>query len=429
MSEYTDAEKLKRKLQRRVDEDKDSLAKLCSEMVKIPSENPPGDMSEIASFIRNLLENHGITVESYEPTEGKINLIAKIGEGRPSLILNGHMDVVPAGDATRWDFPPYSGEIKEGKIFGRGATDMKGGLSSIISAFIMVSDIFESLPGTLTLAIVPDEETGAEYGARWLVENRKVQGDACLIGGAPMDGCLIGEKGLCQLRLKSTGTPAHGSLPILGDNAIEKLVKTFPVIHSIERQEIRVPKELSKIIKISKDFYKESMKARNVTDESKLDAIAKCLDHNTVNIGLIKGGSKINVVPESCVAEVDIRISAGISPHEIKRQIECLLKEANKMDIECELLSDSEANYTPITERIYKLLNQSAKKIVGTELRPIFVSGATDARFFRLHGIPTIDYGPGDLLLCHAYNEYVSIENIVKTTKVISGTIIDFLCL
>ena len=306
---------------------------------------------------------------------------------------------------------------------------MKGGLSSIISAFILVSDIFESLPGTLTLAIVPDEETGAEYGSRWLVENRKVHGDACLIGGAPMNGCLIGEKGLCQLRLKSTGIPTHGSLPMLGDNAIEKLAEMFSIIHSIERQEIKVPKELSKVIKISKDFYKEIMKARNITDESKLDAIARCLDHNTVNIGLIRGGSKINIVPESCVAEVDIRTPAGISPHEIKRQIEYLLKEPNEADIECELLSNSGANYTPITERIYKLLNQNAKKIIGTELQPIFVSGATDARFFRLHGVPTIDYGPGDLLLCHAYNECVSIENIVKTTNVIVGTIIDFVCL
>lgn len=427
MSEYT--EKLKKKLQTRVNEDKDSLTKLCSEMVKIPSENPPGDMSEMAYFIRNLLENHGIPVESYEPAKGKINLVAKIGEGRPSLILNGHMDVVPAGDTTRWDFPPFSGEIKEGKIFGRGATDMKGGLSSIISAFILVFDTFESLSGTVTLAIVPDEETGAEYGARWLTENRKVQGDACLIGGAPMNGCLIGEKGLCQLRLKSTGTPAHGSLPMLGDNAIEKLADMFSIIHSIERQEIEVPNELSKVIKISKDFYKEIMKARDITDESKLDAIARCLDHNTVNIGLIRGGSKINIVPESCVAEVDIRTPAGISPHEIKREIEDLLKEANGGDIECELLSDSEANYTPTTERIYMLLNQNAKKIIGTELRPILVSGATDARFFRLHGTPTIDYGPGDLLLCHAINEYVSIENIVKTTKVIVGTIIDFVCL
>lgn len=197
------------------------------DMVRIPSVNLPGDMDDIASYIRSWMEKRGFIVETYEPRKGRISLVTEIGEEkRPTLILNGHMDVVPTGDLKRWKFPPYSGDIREGKILGRGATDMKGGLTSIIAAFTAISNVVEKLPGKLILTAVPDEETGGEHGSSWLVKTGKVQGEACLIGEpSGIHGSFIGEKGLCWLRLESRGIPAHGSLPMLGENAIEKLAR------------------------------------------------------------------------------------------------------------------------------------------------------------------------------------------------------------
>lgn len=418
---------LKERVSSYVDERRDETIELCSEMVKIPSENPPGDMSEMAAFIRGWLEDRGFALEVYEPEKGRISLVTRIGETKgPVLILNGHMDVVPAGDPKRWKFPPYCGEVKEGKVLGRGATDMKGGLTSLIAAFTAISDVVKELPGALILTIVPDEETGGEYGSGWLVQTDKIQGDACLIGEpSGIGGSFIGEKGLCWLRLEGKGIPAHGSLPMLGENAIEKLTRAFPIIHQIEKERVEIPKDIFEVIKTSKDFYKGFMREKGITDEAMLEAVAGAVDRNTVNIGVIKGGTKTNIVPESCCVEVDIRVPAGTIPDEVRRRVMELLEEANLKDIECKFILKSDPNYTPPTEKIYTLLNQNVKEVIGLDLKPLFVTGATDGRYFRLKGIPTLNYGPGELPLAHAYNEYVQVEDLINATKVIAGTIID----
>ena len=417
----------KEKVQRLIDERREEILQLCSDMVRIPSENPPGDMGEMASFLRGFLEERGFAVEAYEPEKGRINLVARIGAGEPTLILNGHMDVVPAGDRERWDFPPYCGELREGKILGRGATDMKGGLTSLIAAFVAVSQAVGDLPGTLVLTIVPDEETGGEYGSRWLVETGKVRGEACLIGEpTSMVGSFVGEKGICWLRLSARGVPAHGSLPMLGENAIEKLAAAFPILHTIEREEVEIPEDVREIVEGSKALYRRMLADRGLADEAKLEAVAGALDHSTVNIGVIKGGSKVNIVPESCSADVDVRVPVGTTPAKVRDRVVELLRERGLADIECELVSYSNPNYTSPSERIYTLLSRNAKDILGIDLKPLFVTGATDGRFFRLGGIPAINYGPGELALAHAYNEYVRAEDVIRAAKVIAGTIVDF---
>lgn len=425
------SEELKQRMRRRVDEDKEEIIKLCSDMVKIPSENPPGDMGTIASFIRSWLEDRGHTVKMYEPRKGRINALARIGEGKGSaLILNGHMDVVPAGDSKRWSFPPFCGKVKGGKILGRGATDMKGGLASLMAAFVTVSEFAKHLAGKLVLTIVPDEETGGEFGSKWLVERGKVAGDACLIGEpSGVRASFIGEKGLCWLRLGSKGLPGHGSLPMLGENAIEKLARAFPIIRKIEGEEVQVPSEISELIRVSQDFYREMVKIKGITDEAKLDSVASALDHNTVNIGVVKGGVKTNIVPESCTADIDIRVPRGERPERVKEHVMEMLREAGLADIECEITAKSEPNYTPPTERIYRILDRNVKEVVGAEIKPLFMTAVTDGRFFRLKGIPSINYGPGEIMLAHAYDEYVSTDDLINATKVVTGTIMDFLAL
>jgi len=428
-TETNEAKEIKKKIYRYLNDDKQEIVKLCSDMIKIPSENPPGDMSEVASFIRSWLNDHGFIVDSYEPEKGRVSLVTTVGEEeKPALILNGHMDVVPAGDLKSWKFPPYCGEVKEGKILGRGASDMKGGLTSAIAAFVAISNIVEKLPGRIILTAVPDEETGGVHGAGWLVENDKIRGDACLIGEPTgLAGAFIGEKGICWLRLEAKGVPAHGSLPMLGENAIEKLTRALPIIHKIEEKPIKIPEDVSDAIQISKSFWTDFVRSKGMTDETKLKMVANALDHPTVNIGIIKGGTKANVVPESCVVDVDIRVPPGITPEEIRKNVMELLEEADLADIKCKLVIKSNSNYTPLTEKIYNILKQNAREVVGIDIKPLYATAATDGRYLRLKGTPVINYGPGDQSLAHAYNEYVEVENIIQATKVIAGTAIDFL--
>jgi len=165
---------------------------------------------------------------------------------------------------------------------------------------------------------------------------------------------------------------------------------------------------------------------KGIADEAKLEAVAGALDHSTVNIGVIKGGSKVNIVPESCSADVDVRVPVGTTPAKVRDRVVELLRERGLADIECELVSYSNPNYTSPSEKIYALLSRNAKDILGIDLKPLFVTGATDGRFFRLSGIPAINYGPGELALAHAYNEYVRAEDVIRAAKVIAGTIVDF---
>lgn len=422
-------ELLKKKLLRHIEDGRADIVQLCSELVKIPSENPPGDVKDIASFIEDWLETRGLKVEAYEPERGRVSLISKIGEtDRPAIILNGHMDVVPAGNPKRWNFPPYCGEVKGSKVLGRGATDMKGGLTSIIVAFATVFQVVKALPGRVILNAVPDEETGGEYGSGWCVKTGKVQGDACLIGEpSGIRHSFIGEKGICWLRLNSEGVPAHGSLPMLGDNAIEKLVKALPIAQRMRREEAETPMEITSVIEASQDFYREMMRGKGVIDEAKIEDAARAINHNTVNIGVIQGGVKTNIVPESCTANIDIRVPAGVTPEKVKMRIEEMLKEAGLADINCEFIDRSNPNYTAPTEEVFTILDNNVREVVGVDAKPLFMTGATDGRFFRLKGIPTINYGPGEISLAHAYNEYVPTDDLIKATKVIAGTIVDFI--
>lgn len=421
--------KLKGDLQQYIDDRREETGKLCSDMISIPSENPPGDARAIASFIKSWLEDHSSTVEVYEPETGKVSLVAKTGKDlSPSLILNGHMDVVPAGDQERWKLPPFCGEIKEGRIHGRGATDMKGGLTSILVAFVALLNIADDLPGRLVLNAVPDEETGGLYGSKWCLDNGKVQGDACLIGEPTGTiNSFLGEKGVCWLRLSAKGVPAHGSLPMMGENAIEKLIRIFPAVRRLEEQEISLPDDISEAVKISKEFYTEMAKGKDISEASRLKAVAKAIDHCTTNIGTIHGGVKTNIVPESCVAEIDIRVPPGITSEKVETRLLEILEEAGLTGIECELVLSSDPNYTATTEKIYTDLKENVKDILGVVAAPLLVTGGTDGRYFRLNNIPTVIYGPGEIAMAHSYNEYILVDDIINAGKVITNTATDFL--
>jgi len=163
------------------------------------------------------------------------------------------------------------------------------------------------------------------------------------------------------------------------------------------------------------------------TDEAKIETAARAINHNTVNISMIQGGVKTNIVPESCTANIDIRVPAGVTPEDVKRRIEELLEEAGLADIKCEFIESSNPNYTVPTEEIFTILDNNVRDVMGTNAKPLLLTGATDGRFFRLKGIPTINYGPGDISLAHAYNEYVLTDDLIRATKVVAGTIVDFI--
>ncbi len=401
---------------------RNEIPNLTSRLIQMPSVNPPGYTVNVASFIRDWLGEHGFSSEVREYAKDKPNVIARVGRGKPVLILNGHMDVVPPGDESRWSYPPFSGKVVEGKVYGRGATDMKGGLAVIMAVFAELAPLIEKQgSGTLIFSATADEETGGHPGVEALVKDGVLIGDAAIV--AEPSGATryyIGEKGLCQVRLVARGRPAHGSLPILGENAIMKLARAIgkaeELINEFNRN-IKLPGELVDAIKNSAEVYLEASKTSGLN--LMLSDFERVVGTVSFNPGVVRGGSKINMVPDYAELELDMRVPPGVSPAKVVEYLRNGLRDFVDVDV----LDTSEPNYTSPSEVIARLVHEGIERILNTSPKPIIVTGATDGRYLRARGIPTIVYGPGELALAHAYNEYVTVDDLLRTHDVMNYVI------
>ena len=419
----TNVQELKNLLIQEVENRKDELIDLCSQLIKIPSENPPGDSTEITTFIDQYLKDAGAETAWHESTDKMFNLVSTIGEakGGKHLIYCGHSDVVPAGDLSKWDFSPTSGEVVDGWLLGRGASDMKAGLGGLIYTFALLKKLNIELPGQLTLAIVPDEETGGEYGVPWLLENQIIQGDGCLIAEpSSRYNPTLGQKGSYWFKLKVFGEPGHGSLsPLAGNNAITNAIDAINEIRKLWDLEIEIPNEVKHLVEESKRYMREVEKDR--------EPFQAVLNHVTVNIGKIQGGTKSNIIPESCEVEIDCRLPFGITQEEVTA---FLHEKLDALGIEYEISRfgfRSNANYTSPEDPVCKAIIDNITHVTGHEAYGVMQWASSDARHFRDYNIPVLQYGPAYLPSIHGYNEKVKVEDIVRCCKVYIAAVIDYL--
>lgn len=421
MSE-TNKTALKQRVVQAVEDKKEELLELCSQLIQINSENPPGDSTEISQFVEQYLKQFGLDVDVHEAAEKQYNLISKYGnEAGKKLIYCGHTDVVPAGNLAKWDFDPFSGEIKDGFLLGRGASDMKAGLGGLLFATAMMKRLNIDLPGEVILAIVPDEETGGEYGVPWLLEKGLVKGDGCLIAEpSSMYNPTLGQKGSYWFSLEVFGEPGHGSLsPIIGKNAIVDMIRAIERIRTVFDIEIEIPEEAVELVEISKRYMREV--------ETEKEPYQGILDHISCNIGVIEGGTKANVVPESCRVEIDCRLPFGITDGEVTAYI---TGELDKLGIDYKMTRfgiKSEANYTLPSDPVCQAIVDNIQEISGHEAYGVMQWASSDARHFREYNIPVLQYGPAHLSTIHGYNERVEVEKVILAAKVYAAAIIDFL--
>ena len=365
------------------------LEELVSKLIRFPTVNPPGDnLFECASFIRDYFSAQGFSASIIEFEKGWPTVVVdNKNKSDKTVVLNGHYDVVPTGDRSKWEYDPFSGKIIEDKVYGRGATDMKGGLAVIMQIFTEIAD---KVPYNLVFSAVPDEETGGEKGSRYLAE--RYNPSLVLISEpSASDSINIGEKGLLQVKLISRGKVAHGSLPSLGENAITKLVKDLLSLEKIKDVEIKIPEEV-----------RDALIVKIPTEAAKNDVI-----RISFNPGVIKGGVKVNVVPDYAEAEVDMRIPPGIKSEEALQIVKSLVSFSSVVPLDI-----SEPNYTSPNNTFVIKLEETIKRVLNTTPAKYIMTGATDGRYFRYKGIPTIVYGPGEIGLAHAYNEYITFKEL-----------------
>lgn len=382
----------------------EEIVDLTSKLVKIPTVNPPGNnMNEAANFILEWLKSKGIDAKIKEYEKGWPVVIAEVGNKRSkkSIMLNGHFDVVPTGEEKGWSYDAFGGKVVNNRIYGRGATDMKGGVA--ISMYIL-SKLIDKIDYKLIFTAVSDEETGGYRCSKHIAEEYDPDFVVIPEPSGP-NSLIIGEKGLMQVKLTARGNPAHGSLPSLGENAIVKMINDLMNLSKISNIEIKIPDEIAEAVEETK---KELIKEHKKPIENFKD-----VERISFNIGIIKGGVKVNVVADYCEAEIDMRIPPGIKFEEAFNHVKSLVKYS-----EINVLQSSEANYTSPNNSYINEFLKTAKNILGNA-KFVIIPGATDGRYFRNKRIPVLIYGPGSLAIAHKYDEFVEIENIEKCYNVL----------
>jgi succinyl-diaminopimelate desuccinylase len=282
----------------------DEWVGLLTDLVRRPSPNPPGDTREAAALVAGHLERRGHRAEviAGQPTMPNVLATLDNGAGR-HLILNGHLDTFPVGHDARWTRDPFGGEVADGRIFGRGVSDMKAGVTASIAAFCLLAERRAGWTGRVTLAAVADEETMGPWGANYLVDRHpRLRGDAVLIGEPSTPRTVrFGERGMVWVRLVASGQSAHGAYPHAGSNAIFPVAAALQALRELEAAPWAVPREVTTRID----------EAREATDALLGAGASDTLASVTVNAGLVRGGTKINLVADHCEPRRRARASAA----------------------------------------------------------------------------------------------------------------------
>lgn len=363
------------------------VAKITQEMVRMSTVND--NEKTLAQWIKGKLDEYHIP-GSIDPIIGnRANVIGKMeGMGeRKALLLNGHLDTVPPGDLG-WTVDPFSGVLKDGKVFGRGTTDMKGGLAAMIVAMKMVKENGLKLKGDLIFAGTAGEETDS-IGAHQFVDEGGLDGVGEIIIGEPSACCVnIAEKGALWIEVTTIGKLAHGAFPDQGINAIDHMHRLLAHIYQLD------------------------------LDHGEHGILGK----PTMNVATIHGGDKTNTVPEKCVVTMDIRTIPGMEHENITGRIQSILEELSReiedFQGELKITNDRPPVSTREEDEFVQLALQVNRDLFGRASVPGGVNFYTDASVFLPHReIPCILYGPGDSAMAHQINEYVEVESLYEAVR------------
>ena len=379
------ADAARARLAARVESRSGELVELCRTLVRIDSTNPPGDTTAIVEAIEAVLDGRaGIEHRRVVGRAPAVNLVARVrgaGPGR-RLVLNGHLDTFPVGEA-RWTHPPLGADLVDGRIYGRGACDMKAGVAALALAFITLAEFREAWNGELVLTLVGDEETGGQWGTQYLLANvEEAVGDAMLNAdtGSPRV-VRIGEKGNVWVELEATGVANHAAHVHLGRNAVDALVDALGAVRALEGLAPSLPAAVERTI----------AEAKAVSEAESGEGEAETLRRITVNTGRVEGGIGVNTIPDRARALCDIRIPPGVTVERVRAELAAAIDP--RPDVSWRILECTEPSWTDPEEEIVRAVRESAAAVTGGDVVVNLRAGFSDARFWRHAGVPSVVYG------------------------------------
>jgi succinyl-diaminopimelate desuccinylase len=398
----------KRRLLGWIEADRDKLIRFLSEFLKKENPNPPGDTRTGADFVTDFLEGEGLAHHRIVAHPEMPNVMASFDGPKSGkhLVLNGHLDVFPVEQPQSWTHGPWSGDIADGCIWGRGAVDMKCGTTASIFTYLYLSRLRDGLAGRLTLTVVSDEETFGPYGARYLMEHHpEVHGDCCL-SGEPSDPRTVrfGEKGPYWLRFHVQTPGGHGAYSHMSKSATKIAAEVIREIQAIEA-EVPAPGNVGPVLRGSAEVIEAALGA----------GASGIIQSITTNIGLIKGGAKVNMIPSSCEFEVDIRLPISCTKERITAELDAIV--ARHPEVRYEEFNFSPPNWCDPEHEMAGLIRRNVQTLKGFDPKPMVGLGTTDMRLWRDRGIPAYVYGPSPRTM-GARDERVEIEEFLHIVRV-----------
>ena len=409
-----------------VDAAADEIVAFTADLIRIPTVNPPGEAyADCARFIGERLDACGFEVE-YHAAEGRpehtaqhprLNVVGlRRGRAlRPAVHLNGHFDVVPAGGG--WTTDPFGGEVKDGRIYGRGACDMKAGIAAAVYAAEAIRRAGVNLHGSVEVSGTVDEESGGFAGVAWLAQQKRISAERqdFVIIPEPLnvDRICIGHRGVYWFEIATRGRIGHGSMPFLGVNAIEHMGVILD----------RIRRELM-----------PQLAARTTA----VPVVPPGARHATININGIAGGQPVDGIQTPCVADdcraiFDRRFLLEEGFDATRAEIQALLDraaaETPQLSYELRDLMVVHPVRTPEGSPLVGAIERNVQRVLGRAATHIASPGTYDHKHVdRIAGIPNcVAYGPGILDLAHQPDEWCGVDDLVNATKVLALSILELM--
>ena len=410
------------RLFRRIEKKRDEVVALTQELVRIPTVNPPGDAYQpCAEVIGRRLAARGFEI-SYLRAERapgdsdrypRINMVARRegAKAGPCVHFNGHIDVVEPGAG--WSLDPFAAEIRDGKIYGRGTCDMKGGLAAAVIAVEALLEVYPKLPGVLEISATADEESGGFGGVAYLAEQglfSQPRVDHVVIPEPlNVDRVCLGHRGVWWAEVETKGQIAHGSMPFLGDSAIRHM-NAF-------------------LTRLEGELYPKLARKR-----SSMPVVPKAARHSTLNFNSLHGGLGEDyeglpaaLVADSCRLVLDRRFLLGETLEEVKDEVVSILKSLQRIrpgfQYEIRDIMTVQPLMTSADAPVVQAVSRAVETVLGRKAQHVVSPGTYDqkhiARIGHLHDC--IAYGPGILDLAHQPDEFIVIDDMVQSAKVMAA--------
>lgn len=430
---------------------------MCRALLRMDTTNPPGNERPAAHYLDDKLREVGYEPTILESAPGRANLVCRhrgTGAAAP-LLLTAHLDVVEAYPE-HWRYPPFSGDEAEGCLWGRGAIDMKNMAAMCAAIMRRLARDNTTLSRDVIFAAVADEEAGCDYGSRWLVEEHtdlvraeyalgECGGFSLHLGTSTFYPVQVAEKGLCWVRARVRGEPGHGSMP-REDNAVARLGEavgrlgrtTLPphptrfVTDFLERIASRQPAMIRPLLRVLTHPRLLPQILRVFPDKSVARSMNAVLS-NTASPTVLRGGSKVNVIPDHAEVQIDGRTLPGQTDADFLRELQAVMGS----DVELEIIKSAPPTVTePVESPLYDVIvREVERREPGATVVPYMIPGFTDAKYFSQMGARWYGFSPvkiekgADIRFAdmfHGHNERIPIAGLHWGTEVLYDVVTSF---